>query len=149
MIGNQSRQMLIALSLAVFLFSSCQKFYTKEEAIAHLKTDESFIEYIKLRSDNHAQLQKNFNTIATPAVVKKYKRAKASGDQQYVESIRKQIINSTFKSRKEEAIMYGHLYKRYVKKLHIPRQEFTVILENAYHDYNKKMGRTRLSKITR
>lgn len=135
--------LLIALSLSVLVFSSCQKFYTKEEAIQHLKTDESFREYIQLKSDNEAALQKSFDKVATPQTVKKYKQAKANGDKAYLTSVRKQILDPLKANKKQEFITYAYLYKRYVHKLHIPKDEFTGILNKAYTDYHQKMGRTR------
>jgi hypothetical protein len=129
----------ILVLLPVIIIFSCKKSYTKEEATDLLETDSNLEELAKLRAADQAALTARFKSIATPQVVKKYMQAKAKGDQQYLATVRNQILSTHKDNLKKEVKLYSELYRKYVVKLHIPKEEFRNIVHAAY----KRTGKTR------
>lgn len=129
----------ILVLLPAIVFFSCQKTYTREEAMDLLKSDYQLAELTKLKADNRAALNARFKSVATPQAVKKYMQAKAKGDQQYLDHVRNQILSTHMDNIKKEAQLYALLYKKYITKFHMPREEFRNIVNAA----NKKTGKSK------
>ena len=132
---------LIFLS-AFFIFvliNSCQKSYTKDEIIAKIKVDKDFNELLKIKATSYSKKLNSTKPLTTPVLVKAYKQAKAKGDTAYIKSVRAQIYRTNTKERQRQNALSLRLYKRYIRKGLISKENYNTMYKQAMLDEYKKV----------